>query len=207
MPSAAGWAPVAELATARTVSRALSVAPSGQAACRTTLAFRPRRRQGGAAPEAMAPLAHAALLRTGQTRIGQPMPRAREAQVAAEVGQRPCPVDPAKQPDVARPHTTEREIAEPATADLGTAEPGTAEPVTVDHAGPLQADPVHPATEKIQVPDSAPRRDPSQSFNRGAAAPLPARPRTARARLPTRLSCRAYTARTTISAARKRAPA
>ena len=52
------------------------------------------------------------------------------------------------QPDAVEPHPTEPEMAEPETADCGTAEPVAGEP-----AAPPQADPVRPATEKVQVPD------------------------------------------------------
>jgi hypothetical protein len=129
--------------------------------------------QGGAAPEAVAPVAHDVADPDGASPdpaadagAAAPGPTAQET---AGARQRPCPVEPPPmQPDALEPHATEPELAEPETAEPGTAEPVAVEPVAVEPAAPPHADPAHPATEKVQVPGfgAAPAAAPS-----GAAVP------------------------------------
>ena len=150
----------------------------------------------------------------------------------------PGVVEPqATQPEIAEPETadsgtTESAEREPETADSGTVEPeiagpeaadsettGTAraEPVAEEPIQPPQADPVAPATKKVQVPDfrAAPVAAPSDAAGlptmqsiqpRCCRSRLPVRLRTALAHLPTRPSLLAFTARTATSATRKRVP-
>jgi len=115
-----------------------------------------------APPQAVAPLAYDADAPDGASPASAadagaavPGPTAEEA---AGVRERPCPVKPPPmQPDLVTAHATDPAMAEPETADFSTTEPGTAqpvivEPVAVEPAAPPQADPVLPATEKLQVP-------------------------------------------------------
>jgi FHA domain len=113
----------------------------------------------GAASAAMAPLVHDAAAPDGASPVSAADAGAAAsgptAEEAAGARQRPYPAEPPPpmQPDAVELHEIEPEMAEPEAADVGTAEPGSAKPVAVEPAAPPQAGPVHPATEKIQVPD------------------------------------------------------
>ena len=153
-----------------------------RAACRTTLAFRLRRRRTGCRRVGRRPRPRCrwrtmSLLRTRQARFRPPMP------APSAPGQRPYPVVPnsrqsgavepqATQPERAEPEmadsgttelvegepetadsgTVEPEIAGPEAADSGTTGPGTGEPVAGEPIRPPQANPARPAT-KVDVPD------------------------------------------------------
>jgi hypothetical protein len=108
--------------------------------------------QGGAALEAMVPLAHhvaapdaASPVSAADAGAAAPGPTAEEG---AGVRQRPYPVVPnSRQPDAVEPHATQPEIAEPETLDSGTTEPVEGEPETANSgtvepeiAGPEAAD-------------------------------------------------------------------
>ena len=93
--------------------------------------------QGGAAPEAMVPLAHHVAAPDGASPVSAadagavaPAPTAGEG---AGVRQRPYPVVPdSRQPGAVEPQATQPEIAEPETTDSGTTELVEGEPETAD---------------------------------------------------------------------------